>query len=203
MDSDGKRERHKTEVPCPSQTKDYCETFHLIDKGNGAEANYDLGGKSHLHNWSPKLIFWLYNMALNNAYKIYTAIMELHIAGRHLLDVGDAVWELMHELCQRGPAMRQMRAEHPSWTRDMTRLFGWFTGRKIGSDKNGFISQQARVALPEVMAERPASYALWKHAMKRKWPWCSHQSEAVAKQGRCCWNDCPGNMTIALQGVQH
>ena len=42
-DEDGKRERHKTEVPCPAQTKDYCATFHLIDKGNGAEASYDLG----------------------------------------------------------------------------------------------------------------------------------------------------------------
>ena len=51
---DGKRERTKTEVPCPAQTRDYCKTFHLINKGNGAEANYDLGGKSRLHNWSLK-----------------------------------------------------------------------------------------------------------------------------------------------------
>ena len=52
-DDNGKRERMKAEVRCPAQTKDYCETFHLIDKGNGAEANYDLGGKSRLHNWLP------------------------------------------------------------------------------------------------------------------------------------------------------
>jgi hypothetical protein len=80
--------------------------------------------------------------------------------------------------------------------RDMTRLFGWFTSRKIHSDKYGFISQRARVALPEVIAERPASYALWKHEMKQKRPWCSHQSKVVAKQGRCCWYDCPENMTM-------
>ncbi len=43
---DGKRERTKTEVPCPAQTWDYCNTFHLIDKGNGAEANKDLGGRA-------------------------------------------------------------------------------------------------------------------------------------------------------------
>jgi hypothetical protein len=73
-DEDGKRERHKTEVLCPAQTKDYCNTFHLIDKGNGAEASYDLGGKSRLHNWSPKLVFRFFNMALNNAYKMYTAL---------------------------------------------------------------------------------------------------------------------------------
>jgi len=64
---DRKRERTKTEVPCPAQTRDYCKTFHLIDKRNGAEANYNLGGKSRLHNRSQKLIFWFYNMALNNA----------------------------------------------------------------------------------------------------------------------------------------
>jgi hypothetical protein len=29
---DGKRDRDKSEVPCPVQMKDYCETFHLIDK---------------------------------------------------------------------------------------------------------------------------------------------------------------------------
>ncbi len=195
-DSNGKRGRHKKEVTCPSQMKDYCETFYLINKGNGTEASYDLGDKSHLHNWSPKLIFWLFNMVLNNAYKMYMAIMEIHSASWHLLDMGNAVRELMHELCQRGSAMRQMRAEHPSWLRDMTRLFGWFTNRKICLDIYGFISQRARVALPEVMAERPASYVLWKHEMKQKRPWCSHQSEVVAKQGRCCWDDCPGNMTM-------
>ncbi len=135
-------------------------------------------------------------MALNNAYNMYTAIMELHSTGRHLSDMGNAVRELTHELCQRGPAMRQMRVEHPSWTRDMTRLFGWFPSRKIRLDKYGFISQRVRVALPEVMAERPASYALWKHEMKRKRPLCSHQSEVVVKQGRCCWDDCPGYMTM-------
>jgi hypothetical protein len=60
-------------VPCPAQTKMYCETFHLIDKGNGAEATYDMAGKSRSHNWAPKLVFRLYNMAMNNAYVIITS----------------------------------------------------------------------------------------------------------------------------------
>jgi len=33
MRVDGKRDRDKSEVPCPVQMKDYYETFHLIDKG--------------------------------------------------------------------------------------------------------------------------------------------------------------------------
>ena len=43
---DGKRERKQSPVDCPEQNRDYSKTFHLIDKGNGAEAKYDLGMKS-------------------------------------------------------------------------------------------------------------------------------------------------------------
>jgi hypothetical protein len=37
-DENKKREMCQKPVPCPEQTKMYCETFHLIDKGNGVEA---------------------------------------------------------------------------------------------------------------------------------------------------------------------
>ncbi|KAL7527968.1 hypothetical protein ACHAXR_007787 [Thalassiosira sp. AJA248-18] len=40
---DGVREQEMTEVSCPVQQKDYSETFHLIDKGNGKESKYDMG----------------------------------------------------------------------------------------------------------------------------------------------------------------
>jgi hypothetical protein len=138
-DKDGKRERHKMEVPCLAQTKDYCATFHLIDKGNGAEASYDLGGRSRVHNWSPKLMFRFFNMALHNAYKMYTALIKEHTPERRFLRMGNAVRELTHDLCQRGPAMRKKRAEHPSYARDMGKLFGWVTGRKVRSDAKGMM----------------------------------------------------------------
>ena len=70
MRVDGKRDRDKSEVPCPVQMKDYCEMFHLIDKGNCAKAHYGMGGKSRTHNWSPKLVFRLWNMSMHNAYII-------------------------------------------------------------------------------------------------------------------------------------
>jgi hypothetical protein len=82
QNDDGKQERIRMEVLCPAQTKDYCETSHLIDKGNRAKVYYDLGGKSRLHNWSPKLIFWMYNMVLINAYKMYQALFNEHTQGR-------------------------------------------------------------------------------------------------------------------------
>ena len=191
-DEDGNQERTRTEVPCPSQIKDYCETFHLIDKGNGAEANFDLGGKSQLHNWSPKLIFCLYNMALNNAYKMYTALHKRHNGGRRILDMGDAVRELTHDLCQRGPVIRKMKAEHPVWLRDMTRLFGWKSGRTIRSDAFGFIPHRAR---PILLAPVGKRYSIWRHNCNRSSPWMMHQSEGVKVKGRCCWDDCPGKRT--------
>jgi hypothetical protein len=136
-DSNGKQERTKTEVPCPVQTRNYCNTFHLIDKGNGAEANYNMGEKSCLHNWLPKLIFWLYNMSINNAYNMYKALVKQHTPEQKILDMGNAVRELTHDLCQRGPEMWKLRAEHPSWTRDMSKLFRWKAGWKVCLEKNG------------------------------------------------------------------
>ena len=73
--ADGRREHYQTPVDIPLQTQDYCETYHLIDKGNGAEAKYDLGGESKMHGWSPKLTARLFNMNLNNAYKIYCTLV--------------------------------------------------------------------------------------------------------------------------------
>jgi hypothetical protein len=49
-DNNSKQVSNRMVVPRPAQTKDYCKTFHLIDKRNGAEVNYDLGGESWLHN---------------------------------------------------------------------------------------------------------------------------------------------------------
>ncbi len=140
-DGDEKQERTKTEVPCTAQTQDYCKTFHLTDRGNWAEANYDLGGKIRLHNWSSKLIFWFCNMSLNNAYKMYKALVKQHTE-RRILDMGNAVRELTHNLCQWGPAMSKLSAEHPCWMRDMSKLFGWI-GRKVCADAKRMMMVQS------------------------------------------------------------
>ena len=50
-----KRAREQTDVDCNAQQIDYCNTYHKIDKGNGAEAKYNLSTESHLHGWGPKL----------------------------------------------------------------------------------------------------------------------------------------------------
>jgi hypothetical protein len=42
------------------------------------------------------------------------------------------------------------------------------------------------------------NYALLKN-QQRKLPWRIHQSEVVAKKGRCGWEDCPGK--LASKGI--
>ena len=75
------RERDPTAVSCPVHNKYYSETFHWIDKGNGAEATYDSGMQTHSHDWKPKLAFRYFNMNLNNAYKIYDVLVTLNTTG--------------------------------------------------------------------------------------------------------------------------
>ncbi len=176
------------EVPCPAQMQAYCNTFHLIDKGNGAKANHNLGGKSCLHNWLSKLIFWLYNMSINNAYKMYKTLVKQHMPEQRFLDMDNAMRELAHNLYQKGPVMWKLRAEHPSWTRDMSRLFGWKTGWKVCSDAMGMMMVAS--VMPQVQAPMD-NYALLKNQQPRS-PWGNHQSKAVAQYGKCCWEDCPG-----------
>ena len=52
-------------------------TTRLIDKSNLIEAQYVLGKQgSKKHGWAPKLLFRLFNMTLNNTYRIYTVLHE-------------------------------------------------------------------------------------------------------------------------------
>ncbi len=55
-------------------------------------------------------------MSINNAYKMYKVLVKQHMPEQRFLDMGNPVRELAHYLCQRGPAMWKLRAEHPSWT---------------------------------------------------------------------------------------
>jgi hypothetical protein len=87
-------------------------------------------------------------MSLNNAYKMYKVLVKQPMPEQRFLDMGNAMRELMHNLCPRGPAMRTLRAEHPSWTRDILKLFGWITGRKVCSEAKGMMMVQWVSILP-------------------------------------------------------
>ncbi len=129
------------------------------------------------------MIFWLYKMAINNAYKMYKALVKQHTPERRFLDMGNAVRKLAHDLCQRGTAMGKLRAEHLSWTLDMSKLFGWITGRKVHLDAKGMMT----VASVTLQVQVPMdNYALLKNQQRRS-PWRVHPSKAVEQNGKCCW----------------
>ena len=184
--SDGKREQRKSEVPCPHQNRDYSETFHLIDKGNGAEANYDMGGHSKGHNWSPKLTMRFFNMNMNNAGSVFDDVMAHHNIGRRKQSMPARIQFLSHNLMQRGETMRTRKAEHPKHTRDLTNVFDFGTGRKQRSDAKG------RVAGSGLAPGPPPKRISLLRQKQMKSPWRTHQSKAHTSYGKCCWVHCPG-----------
>jgi hypothetical protein len=97
-DKGGKRAMCQKAVSCPALSKANCKTFHLINKGNGNEAKYNMAGKSRSHNWVPKLVFRLLNMVMNNTYVINKELV-IREGGKSFL-MGKAVKELAHSLCQ-------------------------------------------------------------------------------------------------------
>jgi hypothetical protein len=109
-------------VDCPTQQKTYCNTYHKIDKGNGAEAKYDISPESHLHGWGPKLAAYFFNMNLNNAYyKVYCVLYKKHHPGRNPMKLKPCIINLTHSLLQEGEEMRQRGYDTPpSATKDIT-----------------------------------------------------------------------------------
>ena len=188
---DGLREQERTAVQCPLQQKDYSETFHLIDKGNGKESHYDMGGQTKGHNWAPKLTMRFWNMGLGNAHTMYSALCKKFTPNRKVQTMDQCMKILAHSLMQRGPPMRKQVPEHPAYERDLTNVFDWGTGRKIRSDTQGHMSQG--------VARGNSSYVLAPHqrerdlkAKQKKQQWRIHQSVAGGKSGYCKWIGCPG-----------
>ena len=101
----GVRGRESVAVPCPHQNVDYSETFHLIDKGNGAEAKYKLGGQSRTHEWTPKMSCRLFNVNFNNSYRIYLVLMEKKNPGRRPIPMAERIKGATHGLLQTGSKM--------------------------------------------------------------------------------------------------
>ena len=89
---DGKRERVRTPVKCPAQNKTYSLSFHQIDKSNGKEAKYDLGGKSQTHNWCPKIVLRLFNIGNSNSCVYYERLLELYTPNRRKLKMKEAIY---------------------------------------------------------------------------------------------------------------
>jgi hypothetical protein len=133
-DKSGKRVMRQKAVPCPAQTKAYCQMFHLIDKGNGAEKTYNMGGQSRTHNWLPNIIFWLINMMMANAYRIYCTMVTEQASDCKCLSMKDTIKAVMFALMQRGAPMWTREASHPQPEIDLSQLHGWKLGKKVRLD---------------------------------------------------------------------
>jgi hypothetical protein len=80
-------------------------TYHLIDKGNGAEAKYDLSTESHLHGWPPKLAARYFNMNINNAKKLLCYLYKKYHPDQVVMPIKEGIHNLGHSLLQRGDDM--------------------------------------------------------------------------------------------------
>jgi hypothetical protein len=126
-DDNGRRDRSQSNVACPVQMKEY---------GTSAEASYDMGGKNWTNNWTPKLVFWFYNMALNNAYKLCQGLVMAE-DGNCILNMGNAVKELAHGLCQKGKNIPMHAANHPVHWRNMGVFMDSWQEQEFAQMQNG------------------------------------------------------------------
>jgi hypothetical protein len=127
-----RREREFSDVNWPDQQKTYCSsTYHIIDKGNGAEARYDIAIELHLHGWGPKLAARYFNMNLNNAYKIYFCLYNKHHPGRDPMKMRDCINNLTHSLLQQGPSMREKGVGAPPRATKNLEMSSSGDGRKV------------------------------------------------------------------------
>jgi hypothetical protein len=131
-----RRERDFSFVDCPDQQKTYCSTYHIFDKGNGAEAKYDISTESHLHGWPPKLAARYFNMNSNNAYKVYYCLYKKHHPGRDPMPLRDCINNLTHSLLQQGPSMRERGIGAPPNPVKIIETSSSGDGRKIQTDSS-------------------------------------------------------------------
>jgi hypothetical protein len=199
------RAREQTEVDVPEQQLDYCETYFHIDKGNGAEAKYDLSTESHLHGWGPKLAARYLNMNANNAYKVYCVLYKKHHPGRAPMEMKDCINNLTHSLLQQGDEIRQRSyGAAPSATKDLTSTNS-ADGRKkradakdqpwspppgahgTGAIQAGTPRTPSSTFTPSGLHKQQAAF----NKLKKKQPGRNHLSVqvAVSSSGRDCRDD--------------
>ena len=208
-----RRDRDPSDVNCPNQQKTYCDTYHLIDKGNGVEAKYDLSTESHLHGWGPKLAARYFNININNAYKIYTSLYTKHHNAKDLMPLKECINNLTHSLLQQGDDMRKRGVGAPSSAvKDLTTSISG-DGYKLRTDskRQEFIPTRAHGegAVHACTARTPtcavtARDLLYQQAtfqkLKKQHPWRRHQPTPMLARGKglsgsghyCQYKKCPG-----------
>ena len=198
-------------VNCLEHMVAYCGTFHLIDKGNEAESQCTMAnGGNKSHGWTPKLSFRLFNMTLNNAYKIYCTLHKRH----HQTDsnvqcrlkplrMDRAVEAVCWSFLQKGEVVRTQKATHPPPTRNLQFVMDVNGGNKIQTDIKGTCDKPVTHNHHEVTAlttQQNSCHQEKRMNKKRKlYSWYNHQSQCQEAKTECKFEECPGQQQVFYQ----
>jgi hypothetical protein len=200
-----RRERDFSDVDCPIQQKVYCCTYHLIDKGNGNKAKYDISTELHLHGWPPKLAARFFNMNSNNAYKIFVALHERCHRGRDPMPMRECMNNLTHSLLQQGLEIRLRGVGAPPQATKNLDSTASGDGRKVRTDSNrppftspGSSSVQSgsiQTPVSSISARALHYRQVAFNRLKNFQPWRNHISIPVIVDNsgmECKYKHCPG-----------
>ena len=116
-------------------------------------------------------------MAMNNAYRIYCILIEIHTKGIRFLSMGEAIKEMTHSFCKQESPIQMQRAEHPLHESDLTNVFDPGTGRKICTDAHGEVATSLVAQTVKAMTPKRGITLI-----QKKSPWRTHQSVAQIKK---------------------
>ena len=178
----------------------YVRTNQLYGNITQFHSMADDGSKSH--GWTPKLLFWFFNMAFNNVYRIYLVLhkrlhqQDVHVPQRlKLLTMDIAVESMCWSLSQKGEDVRKHKPCYPSPVKNMQYVIDTNGGHKLRSDiKNKHDKPHLEGTI--VAAETTPNNAHQQQSrMNRKrtvHEWYHHQSECQMKRNNCRYKNCTG-----------
>jgi hypothetical protein len=70
------------------------------------------------------------------------ALASFYTTDRRVMSMPECVSFLAHHLMQKGESMRLQAAEHPKFSRDLTSVFDYGTGRKLRKDAKGVVTKK-------------------------------------------------------------
>jgi len=62
-------------------------------------------------------------MNVSNAYKVYRSLVDTYTLGKRYHSMCDTVDKAAHAYIQKGERMRSQKAEHPSFVKDISRMY--------------------------------------------------------------------------------
>ena len=216
LDKDGKMMKDLAPVDWPEQMVAYCKIFYLTDKRNGMELRYTMANcGSKTHGGTPKLSFWLFNMTLNNAYKIYNCLFKRHHRQYQNVDhwlkpltIDQAVEAVYWLFLQKEDTVWTWKAAHPPPTRHLQFVMNTNGGNKIQTNIDGTYNTPVTPKHYEITASTIEKNSLYQgkrmNEKEKSYLWYTHQPECQEERpGEWSYEDYPDWQQVFYQkGVQ-